>query len=115
MVQTFRTTRRMTVAVVVIAVTAAWALTGFAAAQDLAAGPVTLTVWHHDGQATERVVMTEQVVRFNAAQHDVVVNVVEVPEVGYADKVQLAGVSGTLPDGKIDTDFTANHGYEPVQ
>ena len=78
--------------------TTALALTGCAQSQAPSAGSVTLTVWHHDGQATERAAMIEQTARFNAAQHDVVAKVIEVPEDGYTDKVQLAAVNGTLPD-----------------
>jgi hypothetical protein len=63
-----------------------------------------------------------------AAQNDIVVNVIEVPEAGYADHLQLADSalhSSTGPLAlfaeqliaakKIDIDSTANHGYEAIQ
>jgi ABC-type glycerol-3-phosphate transport system substrate-binding protein len=128
MVQAFRATRRTTVAIGIVAATRALALIGCAAGKDPAARSVTLTVWHHDGQATERAAMTEQAGRFNAAQNDIVVNVIEVPEAGYADHIQLADsalYSSTDPLAlfaqqliaakKIDTDSTANHGYEAIR
>jgi multiple sugar transport system substrate-binding protein len=61
-------------------------------------GRTSLTVWFHTGQAAERETLERQVARFNAAQDEVVVHLVLLPEGGYNTQVQAAALSGELPD-----------------
>jgi len=73
------------------------------------AAPVTLTIWHHvaerlgdntsdGGTLTERTILVDQIRRFNASQHKITVNLVEVQQEEYNHKVQLAVTTGNLPD-----------------
>ena len=61
-------------------------------------GPVRLTVWSHGGQPGEQEVLAAQVARFNARVPQIQVGVTEIPEADYQDRVQLAAVTGQLPD-----------------
>lgn len=62
------------------------------------AGPTTVTAWFHDGQGPERRVLEAQVAAFNAANRDVRVRLVVLPETDYGALVQSAADSGELPD-----------------
>jgi multiple sugar transport system substrate-binding protein len=61
-------------------------------------GPVRLTVWFHGGQRGEQAVLAAQVARFNARFAQIQVSVTGIPEADYPDRVQLAAVTGQLPD-----------------
>ncbi len=60
--------------------------------------PTFITVWFHTGQPAERQTLGRQVAAFNAAQQQVKVKLIDVPEAGYADQVRSAAASGNLPD-----------------
>jgi multiple sugar transport system substrate-binding protein len=60
--------------------------------------PVRLTVWFHGGQPAERSLFAAQTARFNARSARIQVGVIEIPETDYPDRVQLAAVTGELPD-----------------
>ena len=50
------------------------------------------------GQPGERQTLGRQVAGFNAAQSQVRVKLIDLPEAGYADQVRAAAMSGNLPD-----------------
>src|SRR6266567_6240102 len=60
--------------------------------------PTFITVWFHTGQPAERQTMGRQVAAFNAAQQQVKVKLIDIPEAGYAAQVRSAAASGNLPD-----------------
>jgi multiple sugar transport system substrate-binding protein len=60
--------------------------------------PSYITVWSHTGQPGERQTLGRQVGAFNAAQSQVRVKLIDIPEAGYADQVRAAAMSGNLPD-----------------
>jgi multiple sugar transport system substrate-binding protein len=62
------------------------------------ATPTFITVWFHTGQPAERQTLGRQVAAFNAAQQQVKVKLIDIPEAGYADQVRSAAASGNLPD-----------------
>jgi len=63
-----------------------------------ATGAGALSVWVHAGQAGERRVIEQQVVRFNRTQTEVQVELTFIPERSYNAQVQAAAVAGELPD-----------------
>jgi multiple sugar transport system substrate-binding protein len=60
--------------------------------------PAYITVWSHTGQPGERRTLARQAAAFNAAQSQVRVKLIEIPEAGYADQVRAAAATGDLPD-----------------
>ena len=60
--------------------------------------PAYITVWFHTGQPSERQTLGKQVAAFNAAQQQVRVKLIDIPEAGYADQVRSAAATGNLPD-----------------
>lgn len=60
--------------------------------------PTYITVWFHTGQPAERQTLGRQVAAFNAAQRQVQVKLIDIPEAGYADQVRSAAAAGNLPD-----------------
>jgi multiple sugar transport system substrate-binding protein len=78
-------------------------------------GPVRIEVWHHGGQAAEKKTIAEQVERFHAAQDDVRVDLVFLPERDYDSQVQSAAAAGDLPDLlEFDGPFLANYAWQGV-
>jgi multiple sugar transport system substrate-binding protein len=55
-------------------------------------------VWFHTGQPSERQTLGKQVAAFNAAQQQVQVKLIDIPEAGYANQVRSAAATGNLPD-----------------
>jgi multiple sugar transport system substrate-binding protein len=62
-----------------------------------AAEPVTVEVWFHSGKGEERDVLDAQVEAFNAANTDVQIDAVQLPEGSYNDQVNAAALAGDLP------------------
>jgi multiple sugar transport system substrate-binding protein len=60
--------------------------------------PTYITVWFHTGQPAERQTLGRQVAAFNAAQRQVHVKLIDIPEAGYAAQVRSAAATGNLPD-----------------
>jgi multiple sugar transport system substrate-binding protein len=60
--------------------------------------PTYITVWSHTGQPAERQTLGRQVAAFNAAQQQVQVKLIDIPEAGYAAQVRSAAATGNLPD-----------------
>jgi multiple sugar transport system substrate-binding protein len=61
-------------------------------------GPTYITAWFHTGTAAEQRTLGQQVAAFNAAQHQVRVQVTDIPEAGYNSQVRSAAATGNLPD-----------------
>ena len=57
-----------------------------------------ITVWFHTGRPEEKMVMEDQVRRFNAAHQDMRVELTLIPEGEYNTQVQAAAADGRLPD-----------------
>jgi len=73
----------------------------------------TLKVWAHAGQASERQVMEQQVMRFNASQTDIQVQLTFIPERSYNAQVQAAAAAGDLPDVlEFDGPFLFNYVWQ---
>lgn len=71
--------------------------------------PVTITAWFHTGKPAERATIEEQVAAFNAANDDVAVELVLIPEQGYHVQVESALAAGELPDVlDVDGPYLAN-------
>jgi multiple sugar transport system substrate-binding protein len=60
--------------------------------------PAYITAWFHTGQPSERQTMARQVAAFNAAQQQVRVKLIDIPETDYAEQVRSAAATGNLPD-----------------
>jgi multiple sugar transport system substrate-binding protein len=60
--------------------------------------PAYVTVWYHTGQPSERQTLGRQVAAFNAAQRQVQVKLIDIPEASYSAEVRSAAASGDLPD-----------------
>lgn len=61
-------------------------------------GKIQLAVWAHAGQEMERVVLQDQVARFNQQSQTVTINLTFIPERDYNAQVQSAAIAGDLPD-----------------
>jgi multiple sugar transport system substrate-binding protein len=62
------------------------------------AEPVTVDVWFHSGRAAEREALLASFgAEFEAANPDIEIELVELPEGGYNDQVQAAAIAGELP------------------
>jgi len=61
-------------------------------------GKIQLAIWAHAGQEMERVVLHEQVTRFNQQSQTVTINLTFIPERDYNAQVQSAAIAGDLPD-----------------
>ncbi|MEJ2554835.1 MAG: sugar ABC transporter substrate-binding protein [Anaerolineae bacterium] len=68
-----------------------------AATEAPAAEPVTVEVWFHSGKGEERDVLDAQVEAFNAANTDVQIDAIRLPEGSYNDQVNAAALAGDLP------------------
>lgn len=76
-------------------------------------GPPTLSLWYHTGKPEERAAMEVQVATFNAAQDEVRINLVLIPEADYNTQVQAAAVAGALPDLlDLDGPYLANYAWK---
>ncbi len=93
----YRRRRRSALAAIVI-LAATVVLGACTGAEESAELPVQLTIWHHGGQPAERSLLADQVRRFNERSGSVRAAVVEIPEAEYPDRVQLAAITGELPD-----------------
>jgi multiple sugar transport system substrate-binding protein len=76
-------------------------------------------VWYHEGRASERATLVEQVERFNARQDSVYVSLRFLPEGSYEAMVQASAVAGQLPDlldldGPYVTSFAWQRRIRPV-
>jgi len=72
-----------------------------------------LRVWAHAGQASERQVLEQQVMRFNASQTDIQVRLTFIPEQSYNAQVQAAAAAGDLPDLlEFDGPFLFNYVWQ---
>ena len=67
------------------------------AAEEPSAEATTVTVWFHSGKGEERDVLDAQVEAFNAANPDVQIDAVRLPEGSYNDQVNAAALAGDLP------------------
>jgi len=67
------------------------------AVEEPAAEATTVTVWFHSGKGEERDVLDAQVEAFNAANPDVQIDAVRLPEGSYNDQVNAAALAGDLP------------------
>lgn len=77
------------------------------------AGSTEITIWHHGGQPKERALLADQVERFNTRSSRVHARVIEIAEAEYPDRVQLAAVTGELPDLlDLDGPSTMNYVYQ---
>ncbi|HEY52898.1 MAG TPA: sugar ABC transporter substrate-binding protein [Caldilineae bacterium] len=66
-------------------------------AEEPMAEPTTVTVWFHSGKGEEREVLDAQVEAFNAANADIQIDAVRLPEGSYNDQVNAAALAGDLP------------------
>jgi multiple sugar transport system substrate-binding protein len=55
-------------------------------------------VWYHTGTSAEERTLNQQVAAFNATQHQVKVELTDIPQAQYASVVSSAAAAGTLPD-----------------
>jgi multiple sugar transport system substrate-binding protein len=62
------------------------------------AEPAYVTVWYHTGTSAEERALNQQVAAFNATQHQVKVELTDIPQADYASVVSSAAAAGTLPD-----------------
>jgi multiple sugar transport system substrate-binding protein len=76
-------------------------------------GVTVLQVWAHAGQAAERLVLEQQVARFNGTQKDIEVRLTFIPERSYNAQVQAAAVADALPDVlEFDGPFLYNYVWQ---
>jgi len=75
-------------------ITAALGLVAGAGAQN---APTKVTMWFHSGQGAERDALAASVKRFNAANKDVQIEAVQLPEGSYNDQVNAAALADKLP------------------
>jgi multiple sugar transport system substrate-binding protein len=62
------------------------------------AGKITIEVWFHSGQGSERNVLNAQVANFNKAHDDITIIAKQLPEGSYTEQINAAALSGDLPD-----------------
>jgi multiple sugar transport system substrate-binding protein len=80
---------------------------------DNESGSPMLRVWAHAGQAAERQVLEQQVMRFNASQTDIKARLTFIPERSYNAQVQAAAAAGELPDVlEFDGPFLFNYVWQ---
>ena len=73
----------------------------------------TLHVWVHSGQAAERETIEQQVKKFNALNRDISIELTTLPEGSYNAQVQVAAISGKLPDVlEFDGPFIYNYVWQ---
>lgn len=78
-----------------------------------ASGSSLIHVWAHAGQAAERQVLEQQVIRFNASQKDIQFQLTFIPERSYNAQVQAAAAAGELPDVlEFDGPFLFNYVWQ---
>ncbi len=77
--------------------TAAPAAESGEAAAPVAAEPQTVSLWFHSGQGSERDALNQILDNFAAANPDITVDAVELPEGSYNDQVQAAAFAQDLP------------------
>ena len=74
---------------------------------------VTLAVWAHAGQASERKVVEQQIRTFNDLHTDVQVQLTFIPERTYNAQVQAAAIAGDLPDLlEFDVPYLYNYAWQ---
>lgn len=74
---------------------------------------IQITVWFHSGQESERAVINEQVIHFNATQDQIQVKLTVLPEGSYNAQVQAAALAGQLPDLlEFDGPFLYNYVWQ---
>lgn len=72
-----------------------------------------LNVWVHSGQPAEREIVEQQVRRFNDTQKELAVKLTFLPEGSYNAQVQVAAISGELPDLlEFDGPFVYNYVWQ---
>jgi multiple sugar transport system substrate-binding protein len=59
--------------------------------------PVKVSLWFHSGQGAERDALNTIITRFNAANKDVQMDAVQLPEGSYNDQVNAAALANNLP------------------
>ncbi len=60
-------------------------------------GMTKVTMWFHSGQGTERKALDTIVDRFNAANKDIQIDAVQLPEGSYNDQVSAAALGNSMP------------------
>ena len=74
---------------------------------------VTLAVWAHAGQASERKVIEQQVRTFNDRHTNVQAQLTFIPERSYNAQVQAAAIAGDLPDLlEFDAPYLYNYAWQ---
>ena len=74
---------------------------------------VSLSVWAHAGQASERRVIENQVQAFNQQHDNVEINLTFIPERSYNAQVQAAAIAGALPDVlEFDVPYLYNYAWQ---
>jgi len=59
--------------------------------------PIKVSMWFHSGQGGERDALSASVKRFNAANKDIQIEAVQLPEGSYGDQVNAAALANKLP------------------
>ncbi len=76
-------------------------------------GVVQLQAWVHAGQEKERLVIQDQVARFNQVQPAIQIELTMIPERSYNAQVQAAAMAGDLPDLlEVDGPYVANYVWQ---
>ena len=76
---------------------------------------ITLSVWFHSGQQSERQTFIDQVNRFNKYQNLVTISATMIPEGSYNGQVQAAAVAGDLPDLlEFDGPYVYNYVWQGI-
>ncbi|MEN8258482.1 MAG: sugar ABC transporter substrate-binding protein [Thermodesulfobacteriota bacterium] len=76
-------------------------------------GVMKLQAWVHAGQQAERLVLEEQVARFNRRQQGVQLELTLIPERSYNAQIQAAALAGDLPDLlEFDGPYLANYVWQ---
>src|SRR5579883_3250263 len=60
-------------------------------------GPITLQLFYHSGQASERDALNATLQAFNDSHPDIQVEAVQLPEGNYLDQIDIAAMSHSLP------------------
>ncbi len=96
-----------------VMVIAAFLVAGCADEQSKHSDGLRLTAWAHAGQEAERLVLEEQVARFNQRYTDIHVSLTMIPERSYNAQIQAAALAGDLPDLlEFDGPFLANYVWQ---
>jgi multiple sugar transport system substrate-binding protein len=74
---------------------------------------VSLSVWAHAGQASERRTIEQQIEAFDKLHTDIDVNLTFIPERSYNAQVQAAAIAGALPDVlEFDVPYMYNYAWQ---